>query len=143
MKKLLIVILVSILNIFFINNISFSASDDTNCIIDFEEEGSTLSIWQALDWCLSDSNLVNWADAKIDWKFWDKIKNWVNNISLYLWIFAIWSIVFWWLMMTLSSWEEEKVNKAKDIIKWGMLWFIWLISASAIINLVVKIMYSL
>lgn len=111
------------------------------CWIDVE--AGDVKIWDALDNCLAWSALVNWEKVKLDWWFWVKIKNWVNNIALYLWVFAVWSIVFWGLMMTLSSWEEEKVKKAKDIIKWGIIWFLWLISASAIINLIVKIMYSL
>lgn len=101
------------------------------------------SIKDAIDWCLAWSALVDWQNVKLESWFWTKIKNWVNNIALYLWVFAVWSIVYWGLMMTLSSWEEEKVNKAKDIIKWGIIWFLGVISASAIINLVVKIMYSL
>lgn len=102
-------------------------------------------VGDALDSCLDGTSLVDWTNAKIDWTwgFSDKIKWWVNNIGIYLWIIAVWSIVYWALLLTLSSGEDEKIKKAKDIIIWWTVWFIWLISASAIINLVVKIMYSL
>lgn len=114
------------------------------CGYDIDSEDA-LSLWDALDSCLSKTELVNWSDAQIDWKwwFWNKIKTLVNNISLYLWIFAVGSIVLWSLMLTLSAWEEEKVTKAKNIVKWGIIGFLWVLTASAIINLIVKIMYSI
>lgn len=135
-KKLLIIVLVFI-GIFLIPSISYA-----ECPNDINAE---FEVWQALDDCLKWSKLVNWANADINawWGVANKIKIWVDNIALYLWIFAVWSIVYWWLMMTLSAWEDEKIKKAKDIVKWGIIWFLWLISASAIISLVVKIMYSL
>lgn len=112
----------------------------TNCTFDWEWD-----IWDALDWCLQGTGLVSWNNVTVDWTGWfaDKISNWVNNISIYLWIIAVWSIVYWSLILTLSAWEDEKITKAKNIIKWWILWFLWLISTAAIINLVVNIMYSL
>lgn len=103
------------------------------------------NVWNSLDSCLNASNLVDGSNTKIWWTgdFINTIKGWVHNISLYLWVLAVWSIAYWSLMLTLSAWEEEKVNKAKDIIKWWLIWFIWLISITAIVNLVVKIMYSI
>lgn len=136
MKKILVLLLL----IFspFISTLSFAE----NCT--YNVDSSTWwSISDALNNCLEWSNLVSGKDVKVSGAFWLQIKSWVNNISIYLWVFAVWSIVFGGLMMTLSVWEEEKIKKAKDIVKWWMIWFIWLISASAIITLVVKIMYSI
>jgi hypothetical protein len=45
--------------------------------------------------------------------------------------------------MTLSAWEDEKIKKAKDVIKWWIIGFIWVISASWIILFVVNLMYSI
>ena len=132
MKKLLAILIFILLSIFIVESSTTFAS----CTYDWD-------IWWSLDSCLNDSNLVNWFDTEIDWWFLIQIKDWTNNISLYLWILAVWSIVFWSLMLTLSTWEEDKVKKAKDIIKWGIIWFIWLISITAIVNLIVKIMYSI
>ena len=141
-KKILIVLL------FFVwitsNSIVYWAWETTNpCII--EDIDKNFDVWKALDGCLEWTALVSWKDAWITWNnwIWLKIKAWVDNIGLYLLIFAVWSIVFGALMMTLSTWDDEKIKKAKDIVKWWIIWFIWLISASAIINLVVKIMYSI
>lgn len=135
MKKLLIILLAFIW-MFYFSWVSFS-----ECAPSAED---AFEVWQALDNCLNGSKLVGWTDSWIDGMWVSvKIKNWVNNISLYLLIFAVWSIVYGGLMMTLSAWEEEKIKKAKDIVKWWIVWFLWLISASAIISLIVKIMYSL
>lgn len=146
MKKL-VLIFVLILSLFSFE-ISFSATwtnDNSSCSYDPEKED--LSITEQLDFCLDWSPMVDswmWSlDVSEDTLFWNQIKTWVNNISVYLLVFAVWAIVFWGLMMTLSTWDDEKINKAKNIIKWGVLWFLALILASAIINLVVKIMYSL
>jgi len=99
-------------------------------------------IWTNLDNCLKDSKLV-WTNAKIWWGFDTTIKKWTTNISLFLWIAAVLWIVYGAFSMTISAWEDEKVNKAKWIIKWSIIWFIWLITASFLINLVVRLFYSL
>jgi hypothetical protein len=39
-------------------------------------------------------------------------------------------------------WEDEKSKKAKDIIKWSIIWFIWVLTASVIVNLLVNFIYS-
>jgi hypothetical protein len=102
-------------------------------------------VWSALDSCLNWSALVDWNNVKLtaDWWFQTKVKQWTTNIALYLWVFAVWSIVVWGLMLTLSAWEEEKVKKAKDIVKWWIIWFLWIIFAAWIISTIVRIIYSI
>jgi len=104
------------------------------------------NVWSALDNCLNWSNLVDWNNVSVDisgsW-FQSKIKQWTTNIALYLWVFAVWSIVVWSLMLTLSAWEEEKIKKAKDVVKWWIIWFLWIIFAAWIISLIVRIIYSI
>jgi len=100
-------------------------------------------VWTALDDCLDNSSLIDPGNSDVESWLWVKIKSWTDNIALYLWLFAVWSIVIWWLMMTLSTWEDEKIKKAKDMVKWGIIWFLAIIFASAVVNLVVKIMYSI
>lgn len=101
------------------------------------------NIWDSLDACLSDSKLVSWEDGSIETWLSAKINSWVKNIWIVLWLLAVWSIVYGSLLMTLSTWEDEKIKKAKDVIKWWIIGFIWLISVSGIILLVVNIMYSI
>ena len=138
MKKILIILLSFIILFFSFTN---SFTNSTNCNPDLNWD---FNIWEQLNNCLKDTKLVNWKDSEISkWWFWGIITNWTNNIALYLWILSVFSIVYWALIMTISGWEDEKITKAKDIIKWWLIWFIWIISASAVINLLVKIIYSL
>ncbi len=139
--KNLIVILLSIITIFSFFWISVSAVN-TECNTILNLSGS-VDIKSSLDNCLSTSTLVNWGNAKVSEWFWVQIKKWVNNISIFLWVLAVGSIVFGAFMLTISTWEDEKIKKAKDIVKWWIIWFLWIIFASAIINLIVKIMYSI
>ncbi len=97
-----------------------------------------------LDSCLGWSKLVEaqWPQTVEEW-FKDKILEWTTNIWTFLWLIAIWAIVFWSFMMVISTWEEEKIKKAKDMIKWSILWFLWIVLASSLIAIVVNFMYSL
>lgn len=101
------------------------------------------SVWSALDTCLSDSNLVDWSNWTIEVWLKNLINNWVKNIWSVLWLLAVWFIVYWSLLLTLSAWEDEKIKKAKDVIKWSIIGFLWVIFASSIVLLVVNVMYSI
>ncbi len=132
MKKLFIILIISIFSLFSISSVLAWNCDYNDWTISSE-----------LKDCLTDSKLVG-SEAKIigwDW-FKQTINTWTKNISLYLWIGAVLWIVYGSFMMTISTWEDEKINKAKDIIKWSIIWFLWLISASFIINLIVRVIYS-
>lgn len=137
MKKIIILFVV------LLSTFSFSYAASWECEYNPENGWSiSAALWN----CLQDAKLVQSWNLKVEWSdnwFSLKIQSLVNSISLYLWILAVFSIVLGWLMMTISAWEEEKIKKAKDIVKWWIIWFIWLISISAIINLVVRIMYSI
>lgn len=121
--------------------ISFFSIQNTvfwNCNYDWFWDINT-----ALENCIGWTDLVKSWDAKIDWWFWIYIKTWTNNIALYIWILAVFAIVFGSLKLTLSTWDDEKINKAKAIVKWWIIWFLWVIFASSIINLVIRLVYSL
>lgn len=88
-------------------------------------------------------NMIIYDNLKIEEWFKDIINSWIKNISLILWILAVWALVYAGLLMQLSIWEEEKIKKAKDIIKWTILWFLALITASWIIYIVINFMFGL
>ena len=146
MKKILTIFILMLSFIAFITPITLADKNlwknwSNNCSgYDFDKNWN---IWEQLDKCLKGVELVDWTDVSIEWWFWVQIKKWTNNIWLYLWVLAVWSIIFGWFMMTMSAWEEEKVKKWKDVIKWWIIWFLWVVWASAVINLIVKIMYSI
>ncbi len=135
MKKMLILIGIFLFNIF-----SFNSVLAWGC--DYDPAVNSGPLTEELSKCLNDSKLVN-SDWKITGWFKTSISRWVDNISLFLWIGAVLWIVYGSFMLTISAWEDEKVNKAKDIIKWSIIGFIWLITASLIINVLVRVIYSI
>lgn len=134
MKKIFVSFLIIIGLFFSFSSITYS----TDCKY---SDGSSLS--DSLGKCLSDSSLVKWDwDLTVTEWFRNYITKWTNNIALYLWVLAVFWIALWSLMLVISTWEEDKVSKAKTIIKWSIIWFVAVITASFIINLIIRIMYS-
>jgi len=134
MIKKIIISFLLILWLFVISNISYSAPCNY----------AWWSISSAIDWCLSDSKLVDASwDQSIEWNFKTKVFGWITKIAWFLWLIAIGAIVWWAFMMVISWGEEEKIKKAKDMIKWAVLWFLWIVLASSLIAIVVNFMYEL
>lgn len=102
------------------------------------------------DWDSIDTLLNNCKPSKVVWK-WDyeveewlktKFNNIIENISLLIWIIAVWALVYAWFLMQISAWEDEQIKKAKDIIKWTIIGFLLLISAWGIIYIIINFMYE-
>lgn len=104
-------------------------------------EGSTIS--KNLNDLLEKTSLVNPDDMSFNKWFKNFTDNILNRISVLLWFAAVFWIAFWWFKMVISAWEEDKITSAKNIIKWSIIWFVWIITATLIINIVIRIMYSL
>ena len=100
-------------------------------------------VWTNLDTCLTDSQLVSGKKTEVETWFKETINKWTQAVGLFLWVLAVWSIVYGSLLLVLSTWEDEKIKKAKDVIKWWIIGFLCVISASSIILLVVSVMYSI
>lgn len=82
-------------------------------------------------------------DMDLDGGFKDKVNSYLRTISTILWVVAVWALVYAGMLMQFSGWEDEKVSKAKKIIKWAIIWFILLISASAIVYIIINVMFAL
>lgn len=95
-----------------------------------------------IDRCLDSTTLLNPIDD-LDVEGWakDLIIWWTMNLSILLSLFAISAIVMWWFSMVISSWDEEKIKKWKEKVKWWILWFLAIVWANSIIVLIVNIMY--
>ena len=117
---------------FVFSHISFSA-----CEYDWDINSS-------LENCFNTgSNLVNPWNLEISSWFKDLIFKWIKYLGGFLSLVAVWSIVYWAFMFTISTWDDEKIKKAKDIIKWWILWFLVIISSWAIITIVIEVFYDL
>ena len=99
-----------------------------------------------IEGCMNDTSVVavKW-DGNIDGDgaFKDKINGWTNNIALFLALLSVGSIIYGGLMMTLSAWEDEKIKKAKDIVKWSLIGFLGVVLATTIVTLVINVIYGL
>lgn len=87
-----------------------------------------------LPWCESE---ITW-DTQIslkDWDFfsflWNIISEWIKYVA----VLAVISLIISWIMYLISMWEDEKVNKAKKMITWSLVWVLLSTSAWAIINM--------
>ena len=110
------------------------------CIYDDAQGYSDL-----LNNCLKDTSLVNPWTGGLEASSWFKsfIIKQVEYTASFLALLAVWSLVYWALIFTLSTWEDEKIKKAKDIIKWWIIWFLVIISSWFLITIIIEIFYSI
>lgn len=131
-KKILIIVFL----LFSFNNFSYWADCSYDWWLTSDEIQSCLE-WTKVSW-------TQWNNLNIeDWYFKDSIVAMVWKIAWALLLVAIWSIAYGWFMMVISTWEDEKLKKAKDIVKWSILWALWIVIASSLIAIIVNVMYSI
>jgi hypothetical protein len=110
--------------------------------------GCNYSKWDvksSLNSCLSDTTLVNpWNDLDTKWwAFSSKIYNISKTIAIVLSVWAVFWIVYGSFMMVTAAWEDEKIKKAKDMIKWSIVWFLGVVLASSLIALITNFIFDL
>jgi len=93
---------------------------------------------------LVDTEWVN-GDLAIEknWWFSEKIQWFITNLMLLAWVLAIMALSYGWLLMTISWWNEEKIKSWKRIFSWASIWFLWVITASWIITIIIKLIFEL
>jgi len=136
MKKILIILML-ILS-FFIGSNTF-AKDSKVTLTEDELKNNSIN---KLLWKYTPAKVVKW-DAAVETGLKTLINKIVDNLSYVLWILAIWAIVYWGIILVTSAWEDEKVTKWKNIIKWALIWFAWLVSAAWLIKIVISVIYWL
>jgi len=105
------------------------------------------NISDSLDNCFDEGTQVvapAW-DLEISrwWGFNNFILGWVESISSILALAAVGIIAYGSFMFTISTWEDEKITKAKDIVKWWIIWFIAILFANSLIELIINILYGI
>lgn len=109
---------------------------------DFDVNSSN-DIAGALDNCLTGSDLIDSSwDTLIEWSLKDTVTAWTVAIAQLLSLLAVGAIVYGGLLMTLSAWDEEKIKKGKDVVKWAILGFLWVVLAWALVRIVVEVIFS-
>jgi len=89
------------------------------------------------------SSVIPVTNATIEDGFKTMIVKWIDNIAVLLWVMAVGSLIYGALSMTLSTLDDEKIKKSKDIVKWSLIWFVAILSATTIVTLVINFMYEI
>jgi hypothetical protein len=116
-----------------------------DCIFYSDDLNGNLT--EKLEKCINDWNfwwvIPPWDNLDLaHWEsFWESLKIWSEKIAILVGSLAVLMIVYAWFLLVISTWDEEKIKKAKDILKWTILWFIWLLMAWLIVMLIVKLWY--
>ncbi len=132
MKKIFFILVFAFISIFSL----FAENTFAECVYNGE-------ITSNLEACVSGTDLYKVSDATVDEWFKNILLKWIKNIAVYLWVIAVFAIVLASAMMTISTWDDEKINKAKNILKWAIFWLLWVMFASTIITLIINIIYRL
>lgn len=106
-----------------------------------DEKNTRCKEWTSWDKCIKDTSDEENITYTLEWWFKTQVDALLKNVWLILWIIAVWAIVYAWLMLQFSGWNDEKIKKSKNIIKWALIWFAAMMSAWAIIVTVVDLMY--
>lgn len=100
------------------------------------------SLWTFLNGC-KPKTVVGGSDMTVEWGFKSKINKWIVNLSVFLWVMAVGSLVYAAFLMQISGGADEDIKKGKNIVKNTILWFLALIMASGIVYLVINVMFWL
>lgn len=95
------------------------------------------------------TSFANWPNITCIWLPWcsseggEDSLEWISDIIAlaiqYVAVIAVIALVISWVMFMLSSWDEEKVKKAKKWIIWSLVWVLLSISAWWIVNMLNEI----
>lgn len=138
MKKILLTII--LVFSFIWNFFEVSAVNSNNC------QFNDWDISSSFEDCFSSTPLVKSGDKWLsirDWDLWDWLIELWTRISTYLWILAVISLVYAWFKFATSVWDDQEINKAKAIVKWTIFGLLWLVFASTIILVLIKLFYSI
>jgi len=89
-------------------------------------------------WGVINSATVNCVDkAEVTWFAWTllQIINWMNG---FVWLIVVIMIIFAWVQVLTSAWDEEKMKKAKKSIIYIAIWLFILIANYLILTFFIK-----
>lgn len=75
--------------------------------------------------CSAESDLSELSQLIVE------IINWVNG---FVWIIVVLMIVYAWILVLFSGWDEDKLNKAKDILKYIFIWLLVIVFSYLILT---------
>ncbi len=112
-----------------------------NCMPEWSLENKTTWWWKELAPWIT----VWWSNNQ--WYSIDSTKNKLLNITqkiVITWsLLAIWWIVFAWILFVIWLWNSDKTKKAKDALKWSLIWFVATLGSQQLINAIINFIYGL
>jgi voltage-gated potassium channel Kch len=83
------------------------------------------------------------GSADYDLEQWLKtqVNKWIANVSLLLWFIAVAVLVYAGYLFQFAAWEDENITKAKNVVKYTLLWVFLLISSGSIIYVIINTVY--
>jgi len=103
-----------------------------------------VDVGNALVDCIHGSDVVHsWGDFSVEGNFKTKISAWTRAIASFLSLLAVGAIVYGAFLMTISGWDDEKIKKGKDIVKWSIVWFLWVVTAGGLISILVNFIFAI
>lgn len=70
-----------------------------------------------------------------------QVNEWIANVSLLLWFIAVAVLVYAGYLFQFAAWEDENITKAKNVVKYTLLWVFLLISSGSIIYVIINTVY--
>lgn len=141
MKKILLLLITSIFLCIYSVWIAADCSGQN-----WDAKNGSADIAAGIENCIGGSKLVT-ADWNLNVTdgggFQQKVNDVIGSISQVILLLAVGSLVYAGYLMVFSGWEEENIKKWKDLIKWTLIGFLWLIFASTIVYLIVNLIYDL
>lgn len=70
------------------------------------------------------STVINSPIFSNNMEFWDFILLVISIFVLTAWILSILFVLYWWLLLILSWWKEDKIKPAINTIRYAVFWLI-------------------
>ena len=81
------------------------------------------------------------ADYDLEQGLKTQVNKWIANVSLLLWFIAVAVLVYAWYLFQFAAGEDENITKAKNVVKYTLLWVFLLISSWSIVYVIINTVY--
>lgn len=148
MKKILItffLLITPILQVTYAGNCSYSWSPDTTTDEMFAKLQDCKPSW------IFDSDVtksVGWIFSISTNKWYQidtaryKIVSVTEKLVILAMLLAIWGLVYAGFQYVTAYWDDWKNKKAKDAVKWSLIWFFVAIISQQLVNAVINLIYE-
>ena len=140
MKKIIVSLLI-ILSFIFSSNVFASEAKykDEDCA-QLSKNMPSADISLFLEKC-KPQKVAGSADYDLEQWLKTQVNKWIANVSLLLGFIAVAVLVYAGYLFQFAAWEDENITKAKNVVKYTLLWVFLLISSGSIIYVIINTVY--